>query len=78
MARGILCYSVLKHQANITWRPYTFSFRNHIRLARNGGKRSFATSNTVRKEKAAEVVPGIPYKDLTVGVPKEMWPKEKR
>lgn len=60
------------------WRPHTFSFRNHVRSLQNGGKRSFSTSNTVRKEKAAEVVAGIPYKDLTVGVPKEMWPKEKR
>lgn len=82
MARGILCYSLLKNPANVKikscWRPYTFSLRNHIRSLQNGGKRSFSTSNGLRKEKAAEVVPGIPYKDLTVGVPKEMWPKEKR
>lgn len=82
MTRGILRYSLFKNPVNITyksWRPYTFSYRNQLRLTQNAGKRPFVTSNGLWKEKLAEkAVAGIPYKNLTVGVPKEMWPKEKR
>jgi len=28
--------------------------------------------------KPSPVVPGIPYNKLTIGVPKEIWPKERR
>lgn len=42
-------------------------------------RRQFSVSFTLRKqaEKVAEVL-GRPYKELKIGVPKEVWQNEKR
>lgn len=81
MGRGILRYSLFRGRANLSltsWRLHSITYRQQLKLTQNASKRSYSTTNTLRKEKAVEVVAGTPYKDLTVGVPKEMWPKEKR
>lgn len=41
-------------------------------------KRSIHSSAVLNNDKGAEEVPGIPYQNLTVGVPRETYPSENR
>lgn len=76
MTRGILRISFSQRGSTVqNWRLYYSKAKNLT----CGGKRSFSTSNCLRKEKIQqEPISGIPYKNLTVGVPKEVWKNEKR
>ncbi|KAJ8980304.1 hypothetical protein NQ317_005225 [Molorchus minor] len=53
--------------------------KKYLTVSEYGGRRNFSTSNPLKKEapKATEVK-GIPYQNLTVGVPREIWKNERR
>ncbi|CAH1183644.1 unnamed protein product [Phaedon cochleariae] len=83
MARGVLrLYNYSRKQVcdislNLkSCRSHSTIFWNYNNaVLEYAGKRSFSTSRSVGK---ASEIKGVPYKSLTIGVPKELWKNERR
>ncbi|KAJ8966257.1 hypothetical protein NQ314_003672 [Rhamnusium bicolor] len=85
MARGILRLQLSRRQIcdirySLTKRQqYSARPKKYTTVLENAGTRNFCTSNQLRKDaQAPSDIKGIPYKNLTVGVPKEIWKNERR
>lgn len=85
MARGILRLHLTRRQ--ISDFKYSFTTRNYsstlkprkYAVLENAGNRNFSTSSHLRKDtKSTSEVQGIPYQNLKIGVPKEIWKNERR
>ncbi|XP_018572715.1 NAD(P) transhydrogenase, mitochondrial [Anoplophora glabripennis] len=85
MARGVLSLHLTRKQ--ICDIKYSFTTRHYSSTSRprkytvleKVESKNFSTSNHLRKDaKATSEVQGIPYKNLSIGVPKEIWKNERR
>lgn len=85
MARGILRLHLTRKQ--FCDNKYSFTTRHYSSTSRprkytvleKAGNKNFSTSSHLRKDaKTTSEVQGIPYQNLTIGVPKEIWKNERR